>query len=257
MSFSLSKWYLDVVQDDGALAIGYAARLSLGPLAIDYASLLACDVAGAVTTRTTLRRIDPPTIVGREVAWSAPPLGFSATLHGLDPSIEETLLANDDGKLTWTCHAPCAEVSATIDGRTLHGLGYAEHVALTIPPWRLPIRELRWGRALAQGDSLVWIDWRGEDFSTHLAVRSGTRLEGFVVDEHGLRTDEGVIVTLGDSTTLREGAIGRTALGMLGREVLDLVPRSALLLDEHKWRSRAQFASGARGFAIHEVVRWP
>ena len=256
--FSLSKWYLDVIADDGALAIGYAARMTLGPLVVHYASLLACDPSGTVTTKTSLRRSEPPRTEGSRVSWSAPALGVSATFRALEPSVHETLLDRDDGQVEWTCHAPRAEVEARVDGRPLRGLGYAEHLALGIAPWRLPIRELSWGRALAGNDSLVWIDWRGDDYKTQFAIARGERLGRFSVDVDGVRdADDHPLVTLDDHTTLREGAIGKTALAVLGRDVLERVPGKALLLDEHKWRSRAEFASGERGFAIHETVRWP
>lgn len=258
MRYSLSKWYLDVVADDGALAIGYTARLALGPLVIDYASLLACNPSGAVTTKTSLRRSKPPRIEGETISWNAPNLGVSATFRARERSVRETLLARDDGRVEWTCHAPSATVEASVDGRPLRGLGYAEHLALDIPAWRLPIRELRWGRALGESDSLVWIDWRGDDYEMQFAIAGGKRLEGFAVDIDGLRDATGnPLVQLGEHVTLREGTIGKTALAVLSRDVLERVPGKALLLDEHKWRSRAEFASGKHGFAIHETVRWP
>ena len=61
--------------------------------------------------------------------------------------------------------APAAEVSVSLRGfAPLRGTGYAERILITIPPWRLPIRELRWGRWIgeAASRSVVWIDWRGE-----------------------------------------------------------------------------------------------
>ena len=256
--FSLSKWYLDVVADDGALAIGYAARLVLGPLVIDYASLLACDAHGAVTTRTTLRHTEPPRLDADEFTWSAPPLGIAATFRARESTVRETLLDTSAGQVCWTCHAPRANVSATLDGHPLRGLGYLEHVELTLPPWRLPIRELYWGRALSDQESLVWIDWRGNDYQTQLAVAGGARLGPFSVGQDGVFDDAGrPLLRLTEHTTLRQGAIGQTALAVLGPSVLERLPGRALLLDEHKWRSRAEFASGGQGYAIHEVVRWP
>ena len=43
------------------------------------------------------------------------------------------------------------------------GTGYAERLELSIRPWRLPIRELRWGRFVSEGASMAWIDWQGAD----------------------------------------------------------------------------------------------
>jgi hypothetical protein len=55
---------------------------------------------------------------------------------------------------------------------------------------------------------------------------------------------------------LRQGAIGTTALSVLGRTVRDRLPARALWLDECKWRARVHLG-GEVGWAIHEVVRWP
>jgi hypothetical protein len=257
--FRLSKWYLDVVREDGALVIAYAARLELAGLGIDYASLLACDAGGTVTTRSSLRRAAEPQRDGEAFVWSAPSLAFAARAVARDPAVEATLLDGELGKLVWSCHAPAAEVSASIDGRAFAGLGYVERVELTVPPWKLPIRELRWGRALSATDALVWIDWRGDAHAVKLAARRGVVRPGdFVVDHDGVRDATGAaLVRLTDHVTLRRGAIGDTALAILGRDLRSRFPGKALLLDEHKERSRAELASGEQGFAIHEVVRFP
>ena len=61
------------------------------------------------------------------------------------------------------------------------GLGYAERLVLTIPPWKLPIETLRWGRFLSPSDWIVWIDWQGEHPQT-IVYRNGARV---AVDELG------------------------------------------------------------------------
>ena len=47
--FKLSKWYLDVITEDGSAFIGYAARLEWGPLRVAYgATLLALSGAAVI-----------------------------------------------------------------------------------------------------------------------------------------------------------------------------------------------------------------
>lgn len=235
--FSLAKWYADVVADDGALAIAYLARLELGPVGVDYASVLSCAPDGTARQRTSLRRGH---LEEMPDAVSVDALGLRGTWSRRERAIDElTLYASREGDVRWRCHLPRADVSASLDGRTLSGLGYVEHLRLTIPPWRLPLRTLRWGRALTESESFVWIDWRSESFSTALAFRNGER------------TDEGP-PPMSDEHVIRRGRIGTTALGILGQNLRALVPASALLLDETKWRSRV-----TGGFAVHEVVAFP
>lgn len=53
--FHLLKWYLDVVTDDGGVAIGYAARLRWGAVRVGYASLLLAAPSGSCREQATLR----------------------------------------------------------------------------------------------------------------------------------------------------------------------------------------------------------
>lgn len=259
--FFLEKWYLDVVDDDGDTCIAYAARLSFGALGVDYSSVLVCDAAGDVRARTSLKRLEAPRVEDGAITWAAArrALGFAGTWRPRDAPIVETLLDDEDGRVTWACLAPRADVEVTIDARRVAGLGYAEHLTLTIPPWRLPIRSLRWGRALADRDALVWIDWRGDGHTRSIAWRpGGARIEAFAVDDAGVRAGDGrTIVSFRDARVLRRGAIGSTALSVLGGDLLARFPGRAAMLEEQKWRARADFDGGDSGWAIHELVQWP
>jgi len=246
--FALTKWYLDVIADDGETAIVYAAHLRVSGLELHYASLLHCDAHG-VRNRTALERAAPE--ISSTIRFAAPGLDVAGIWTPIAEPVGETLLSRDDGTLDWQCIAPRARVELGIDGRTFAGLGYVERVTMTIPPWQLPIRELRWGRVLTERDALVWIDWQGPTM-IHRAWRNGARVDPIVVDDHGI---DG-LVRFENNRVLRQGTIGTTALSMLGRTLRDRVPASALLLDETKWRAEVTL-DGARGSAIHEVVRWP
>jgi hypothetical protein len=133
-------------------------------------------------------------------------------------------------------------VSLNIAGRPVTGLGYVEVLTLTLPPWRLPIDELRWGRFCAADGGAVWIEWRGPH-PLKLGLLDGAPAP-FMPERLGLR----------DHRVLRSGRIGETALAMIPR--LDRLPGRVLGLSETKWLSRGALA-GSEGWAIHEVVRWP
>ena len=64
---------------------------------------------------------------------------------------------------------PRSRVEVLVGDCEFNGLGYAECLTVTVPPWQLPIRQLRWGRFVAPDRSLAWIDWQGP-FSTSISI---------------------------------------------------------------------------------------
>jgi hypothetical protein len=168
-----------------------------------------------------------------------------------------TFFESAEGSVAWTCHQPLASATVTTPRGTWEGLGYVEHLEVGFAPWRLPIDELHWGRFLAPGTSLIWVDWRGPH-QRRLVLLDGAQVGGATVDEAGVRAD-GLELTFHDSRVLRRGAIGKTALALVPK--LDaLFPARILATDETKWCSRGVLARGGariEGQVIHEVVRWP
>ena len=59
------------------------------------------------------------------------------------------------GSIVWTCLQPGSRVNISLGDRQLAGLGYAECLSVTLPPWRLPLSELRWGRFVSAEHSLA------------------------------------------------------------------------------------------------------
>lgn len=259
--FRLTKWYLDCVEPDGATTIAYVSDLCWRGITFRYASVLR-HADGRTTTRTSLLRAEPPTVRGRVLRWSSARLGTSGTWRSLSSPVTETLLATRAGQVEWTCLQPAARVSTRDAERDAPaaGLGYAECLVTTIAPWRLPIRELHWGRfvSLDARSSLVWIDWRG-DHAVRLAVRDGVRF-GAEVNADRIALEDGAVLGLDQRDVLREGTIGSTVLRATPR-LRTAVPRGILGVHECKWRSRGVLAvPGARaveGWAVHEVVNFP
>jgi hypothetical protein len=190
--------------------------------------------------------------------------------HPLTPAVERTILATEQGLVRWECLQPAARVELCLrdkSGREREtcGLGYAERVTLTMAPWRLPIRELRWGRFVSFPDdegrhaSVVWIDWRGEH-SVRLALRDGRLEPRVIVADDRVGFEDGSVLALGPRDALREGALGATVLAAVPL-LRGTVPGRMLGVEEHKWRSRGVLEVPGRpaveGWAIHEVVCWP
>ena len=145
------------------------------------------------------------------------------------------------------------------DGTALSGLGYAERLTLGLPPWRLPIDELRWGRWIAAdgGRSIVWIDWRGAQPLTAVFV-DGVRHGAATVDDDRVAASDAVLLLTGRRVLHRRAlseVIG--AAGPLAR----VFPAAWLGMEDRKWMSMGTLhGAGAppeTGWAIHEHVRFP
>ncbi len=258
--FTLSKWYLDCVGGDGDALIAYAAELRWGPLTLCYASTLRRRPGEhEATAQATMREVPWPVESGEDVAWSVPLLGLDGRWSALDRPLLATVLETPAGAVRWRCIQPRGRAAVTHAGDRIEGLGYVEVLTLTMPPWRLPIDELRWGRFLGEKHALVWIDWRGPH-SRRLAWLDGAEVELARVDTDVLVSEGGnVKLWIEPGGLLRRGALGRTALAVVPA-VDRLLPVRILATDETKWCARGALDTGGEtdtGWVVHEVVSWP
>jgi len=163
--FTLTKWYLDVVGDDGTVAVVYSARLGWGGARVSYGSRLVSRPGEPAEERSTFS--DAGQVHAGEgtgaLTWSHAGLDAHGRWQGLAPPITQRLLETPQGDILWHCAAPCARVELDAGSKRISGLGYAEQLTLTLPPWRLPFRFLRWGRFVSAGDHVIWTAWRGQD----------------------------------------------------------------------------------------------
>ena len=261
MGFRLTKWYLDCVGADGEAVIAYWARAGWRGVSVAYAGLLRRAAAGEVVTSFTLRPGTEPRIVEGVVSWQCAGLGVRGEWRGGERhrAISRTLLEDSGGRVRWECVAPAAEVEVEQTGAagTLRGLGYAERIEMTIAPWRLPIRELRWGRWISAERSVVWIDWRGRHPMTLIAL-DGAEVAGSVADL-AVRMEGDTELTLSREGVIRSGRLGATVLGSIPG-LRSVLPDAILSTQEDKWIGRGvlRSADGStdEGWAIHEIVRF-
>ena len=253
-AFSLVKWYLDCVTEQGDTVILYCADLRWRGVHARYSSsLVALD--GAVATQSSMSSYDL-NVGERQIAVELPKLGVSGRWESRVAPVRASLYRDAAGEVDWHCIQPASDVTVRVGDRELTGLGYAECLTLTLPPWQLPLHELRWGRFVSAEDSLAWIDWRGPH-STRIAVHNGRVTDVMNLSESEVTTEDST-VRLADTFTLRDGTLGSTVLpgaGLLAK----LLPSSLRNIDERKWRSRATLATPkgeSAGWAIHEVVLW-
>jgi hypothetical protein len=223
-------------------------------LHLSYCNAL-CTDGEVVRSRTSLRRfrIDQK---DRRINIELPGLKVVDEWKADSAPVQQTVYGTSAGCVQWNCRQPKSFARIRIGDRELAGLGYAECLTLTLPPWQLPMRELRWGRFVSAQDSLIWIDWRGP-YSTSFAVHNERMLDLHSISETELAIS-GATLHMTESIPIRIGRLADTVLP--GAPALRRIcPHSVFDIEERKWRSRGVLDTGDRrgeGFVIHEVVHW-
>lgn len=255
-AFELSKWYLDAVSESGEVFIGYRANLRWRRLAISYASALTAGAREA-RTRSAVRPGKEPDFFEGALAWAEPKLAVAAAWRAAARPISRTLYESPEGAVQWHCRPPSARAEVACDGVVLRGFGYAEHLSMTLPPWRLPIDTLRWGRFLSPEHSVVWIDWEKNGDDRTWIFLDGVEVRGEVSEEDVFFEGGRVDLPASGRLLLRSGRLSY----LLRNLPLPLsFSRRVLAIHETKWRTRGvlECAGGpaVEGWAIHEVVRF-
>jgi hypothetical protein len=211
------------------------------------------------TVRYSLKKSPIPVEKDATISWQSNALGIIGNWERLDPTYETTIFKSSEGAITWHCLHPRSRATVNLGrGKVVQGLGYVERLEMTLAPWKLPIRELRWGRFLSDSDSLVWIDWKGS-YSCRIVLQNGILGRATTIDEDEVRLNRHGGLRLAPGDVLRKGVLGETALSVIPG-LSRLFPRKILEARECKWRSRAELRLGdssSSGWAIHEVVTWP
>ena len=252
--FFLSKWYLDCIDDAGDAVILYCAAMRWRGLHLNYSSIVSL-VGETAQSQTSLRRFRVVEGDG-EISVEIPGLKVAGNWKADSAPVRQTVYEDPAGSVHWNSIQPRSIARIRIGDRELTGLGYVECLTLTLPPWQLPMRELRWGRFVSACDALVWTDWQGP-YSTSFAYHNGRKLDIDSVSESGLIAGDATL-RMTDSTPIRVGRLRDTVLP--GAPALARIfPHSIFNVEECKWRSRGALDTGdhhAEGWVIHEVVRW-
>jgi len=252
--FSLIKWYMDCVTDDGDAAIVYCADLRWGGMQASYSSALSVR-DGASESHSSMGRFNLSSSAER-IAVEVPRLGVTGSWDAAAEPFQKPVFENASGSVVWNCLQPLSSANLRVGERELTGLGYAECLTVTLPPWRLPMRQLRWGRFVSAQDSLAWVDWQGP-YSIRFAVYNGRECETLTATDSAIEIHDATL-KMEESFSLRAGRLGSTILPEVPA-LRKLLPHSLFNIEEQKWRSRGVLNArdrSSRGWVIHEVVHW-
>jgi hypothetical protein len=257
--FSLEKYYADLVTADGWYFIGYSARLRLGSVKLSYAATLHHPAMTGIRTGPVLASHDLPIVDDSGLAWSNPVLGFDGRWRPLTSATKIVLHETSKGFAEWNCQQPAAKVHLrTQSGKHYDGLGYAEFLNLTIPPWQLGLRNLFWGRFISETDSVVWIEWQGE-YPLIILICNGHRMADVQICGNRVKCAEFVLTFEGEAT-IRRGSLGETFISKIPSTIKD-ARIEFLGGHEKKFLSHGnlKFEDGSQstGWVIHERVNWP
>jgi hypothetical protein len=255
--FTLSKWYLDCVAPDGRVVIGYWASLGWRDFTLTWQQVTLYEPGQPARRQSSLSSSPPPGADGDTISWHAEALDCCIVARTRQQAIRQRLLDDSTGIVEWRADAPAADVSVTLVGRApVHGAGYAERLLITVPPWRLPIRELRWGRWIddTANRSVVWIDWRDASPRTWVFVNGQLAASAVVTDE---RVSAGAVdLRFGERRTLDAWAFSQIVAAI--PPLRAVVPKSLLALRQTRWCSDATLTDGdaraLNGRAVHELV---
>ncbi len=258
--FSLSKWYLDCVTDEGDAFVGYSASLRWKALSLEYSSILVRRTTGEIQTKATLQGGKHPVVSGDSLRWNCPALKLEGEWQAKQQPISCKVFRNSDTPLDWLCLQPHGVAEINIVGLgTFTGFGYVDYLDLPAQPWQLPLDELRWGRYLSEEHSIIWMDFKGP-FPETIVYHNGALCSGACVSDHGiLLGKEAGVLSFEETQVLREGALVSTALSVIPG-ISNLLPAGMLNTRESKWRSRGILRIGdstiSMGWTVHEIVRW-
>lgn len=256
--FYLEKYYVDLVTPEGQYFIGYSAFLLWAAIRLNYNASLHHPSMMGLRTSPSLSSRNTPVVDNSSLSWHSPKLGFDGQWQQLASSKRQVLHQTDDGVVEWNCLQPSSRVQlTTAAGTTYHGLGYVECLTMTIPPWRLGLQTLLWGRFVSENHSVVWIEWHGK-YNLIVLICNGQRATNPQISNDMVGCDE-FELSLEHAETIREDSIGETLVSKIP-SILKVAPIKFLGGIERKYVScgRLAFLGGSdhTGWVIHERVSW-
>lgn len=260
MPFTLEKWYLDLVTDDGTAVVGYVAGVAWHGLHLSFASCLVTGPGAPPDERSAVGAGPWPQFARGRLSWTSDALAVRGEWRALATPVERTLLTSPTGDIEWACLMPRARAVVETPAGRFEGLGYAERLRLTLPPWAFPFHTLRWGRHVSDGHGLVWIEWDGDQALRAVWLDGEWQPAARVVASGvaGLTSDR--TLRWHTSRDLSRRSVGAT-IARVSPALAARVAGRLATMQEHKQLSASSLVDAAgqaldHGWAIHEVVTW-
>lgn len=259
--FTLKKHYFDCIDPQGRVLIAYAAALSVWGVKVPYASVIWQDETMHTQERAGLKAAqlgaDGRSFHQAALAIQGEWQPLAAAYKAVD-LLATAGFAAEGKQVNWHCHTPHAQADYVWQGKTYHGLGYAETLTLTLEPWRLPLDTLYWGRFLSSSYSLVWLEWRGA-YPMRLLYINGRVYRDFVLDKDALCLPQvGIRLVFTQPMVLKDEPL--LALAERFTVLNKWFSQDFLNTREMKWKSEAVLSlpDGRQetGWALYEKVIW-
>lgn len=257
--FYFEKWYMDATDEDGRSFVGYYAHVKwrLFDLVYNGFTFLPTLISRfPIKKQSSFTLTSTPIVNKGTLEWNC--FGVSASWQQSDNTIEERLYSAPEGEIRWSCCFPKAKATVAIEGEQFSkSLGYVEKITMTIPPWKVPIHQLHWGRFLSENHTIIWIRWVGP-VPKNLIFHNGKKSERGMISEFRIQT-EAFDLKLKNPRTLRKGSILSTVFSNFP-SIKKIFPRSIMNLKENKWSSLGELYIDSQpvvsGSVIHELVVW-
>lgn len=260
-AFYLNKWYLDYIDPSGEMMIFYAAELHWHTWKIRYTSRIHQSPGQATQEKSRFRNVTMPEFHNQYISWSDPYFEVEGIWKSLADPIQTRLFETPDGYMDWNCYQTKSDVQLVFQGRKLHGTGYVEQLQATIPPWQLPMSELRWGRFGSNHHHLVWIAWQHEQSRLWVWMDNDPVQVAHITDDLIELPHNKMNLQLTKIATIESEKKIASVISKISRFIPGIkkwIPLHYLTADEHKWISRGQLFHDNKlieeGMAIHEYV---
>jgi hypothetical protein len=261
---TLEKWYIDALLEDGAVLLVYLGVLTL--FGVRIARLTAelfpphgPVVSGSATVRhissaRSALQFGSATLTGNCLRFRTDRLSGDLLYEPRYPPclLREPFLTDRGRALHWAVEIPDADVTGTLawSGNTLAvaGRGYRDRVWFDCLPWRFPIRDLRWGRAIAGEHAATWVR-----AATKQGVIAASWLDGHILAT-GENSAPPAAIHLGSGRVFLDADVAALE-GLRLSALRSLLRRLSGDLHETKWQAPCTIA-GVAGMAVHERVQW-
>jgi hypothetical protein len=261
--FYLEKWFLDCTSDDGEALIFYAAKLKWGRWTVPYTAILYYGEDGNMTNKSRYSRVNIPEKNDQTILWSDSQFGVEGKWLAMASPLKARVFESEEGYLDWNCFQPASKVELNYKNKIIKGNGYVEQLIMTIPAWKIPMDELRWGRYLSPTDNMVWIELKKNTLKQWLWLNGEKIQEAVISDDQIFIPSKDISVEFDRSVVLESEKKILSVVETLVNYIPGfnkIMPLQFLMADEFKWFGNGVFKKSNKfqnsGKTIHEFVNF-